>query len=82
MTAEGLQSGLRARDSDQRQAAAEAQAQGAETTARAPPWLQLACDGPVTARIVQGMARVQSGQAPAWPLFPDRSVRRDIQGQA
>ena len=25
---------------------------------------------------VQGMARVRSGQAPAWPLFSDRSVRR------
>ena len=31
---------------------------------------------PVTARTVQGMARVRSGQAPAWPLSSDRSVRR------
>jgi hypothetical protein len=31
---------------------------------------------PVTARTVQGMARVWSGQAPAWPLVSDRSVRR------
>ena len=31
----------------------------------------------VTARTVQGMARVRSGQAPAWPLSSDRSARRD-----
>jgi hypothetical protein len=30
----------------------------------------------VAARTVQGMARVGSGQAPAWPLVSDRSVRR------
>jgi hypothetical protein len=30
----------------------------------------------VTSRTVQGMARVRSGQAPAWPLVSDRSVRR------
>jgi len=30
----------------------------------------------VTARTVQGMARVRSGQALAWPLSSDRSVRR------
>jgi hypothetical protein len=30
----------------------------------------------VTTRTVQGMARVRSGQAPAWPLSSDRSVRR------
>jgi hypothetical protein len=30
----------------------------------------------VTARTLQGMARVRSGQAPAWPLSSDRSVRR------
>jgi hypothetical protein len=30
----------------------------------------------VTARTLQGMARVRSGQAPAWPLVSDRSVRR------
>jgi hypothetical protein len=30
----------------------------------------------VTAYTVQGMARVRSGQAPAWPLSSDRSVRR------
>ncbi|MGZ4619815.1 MAG: hypothetical protein ACXV3F_14155 [Frankiaceae bacterium] len=37
-----------------------------------------ACPGvrPVTARTVQGMARVRSGQAPAWPLVSDRSARR------
>ena len=29
----------------------------------------------VAARTVQGMARVRSGQAPAWPLVSDRSVR-------
>jgi hypothetical protein len=29
----------------------------------------------VTARTLQGMARVRSGQAPAWPLVSDRSVR-------
>ena len=27
-------------------------------------------------RTVQGMARVRSGQAPAWPLVSDRSARR------
>src|SRR5208282_370668 len=27
-------------------------------------------------RTLQGMARVRSGQAPAWPLVSDRSVRR------
>jgi hypothetical protein len=32
---------------------------------------------PVTTCTVQGMARVRSGQAPAWPLSSDRSVRRD-----
>ena len=31
---------------------------------------------PVSARTLQGMARVRSGQALAWPLVPDRSVRR------
>ena len=31
---------------------------------------------PVTARTLQGMARVRSGQAPARPLVADRSVRR------
>ena len=31
---------------------------------------------PVTARTMQGVARVRSGQAPAWPLSSDRSVRR------
>jgi hypothetical protein len=30
----------------------------------------------VTARTVQGMARVRSGQAAAWPLVSGRSVRR------
>ena len=30
----------------------------------------------VLARIMQGMARVRSGQASAWPLVSDRSVRR------
>jgi hypothetical protein len=29
----------------------------------------------VSARTLQGMARVRSGQAPAWPLVSDRSVR-------
>jgi hypothetical protein len=29
-----------------------------------------------TARTLQGMARVRSGQAPAWPLSSGRSVRR------
>jgi hypothetical protein len=29
----------------------------------------------VTARTLQGMARVRPGQAPAWPLASDRSVR-------
>ena len=29
----------------------------------------------VTARTLQGMARVRSGQAPAWPLVSGRSVR-------
>ncbi len=33
-------------------------------------------DCPVTACTVQGMARVRSGQAPAWPLSSDRSGRR------
>jgi hypothetical protein len=27
-------------------------------------------------RTLQGMARARSGQAPAWPLVSDRSVRR------
>ena len=36
----------------------------------------------VTARTVQGMARVRSGQALAWPLVSVRSVRRGLQGQA
>ena len=31
---------------------------------------------PVTACTVQGTARVRSGQAPAWPLVSDQSVRR------
>jgi hypothetical protein len=31
---------------------------------------------PVIVRTLQGMARVRSGQAPAWPLSSDRSVRR------
>jgi hypothetical protein len=33
-------------------------------------------------RALQGMARVRSGQAPAWPLSSDRSVRSGLQGQA
>jgi hypothetical protein len=33
-------------------------------------------DCPMTARTLQGMARVRSGQAPAWPLVSDRSARR------
>jgi len=36
----------------------------------------------VTASTVQGMARVRSGQAPAWPLVSDRSARRGLQDQA
>jgi hypothetical protein len=36
----------------------------------------------VTARHLQGMARVRSGQAPAWPLSSDRSARRGLQDQA
>jgi hypothetical protein len=32
---------------------------------------------PLTARTLEGMARVRSGQAAAWPLVSDRSVRRD-----
>jgi len=36
----------------------------------------------VTARTLQGMARVRSGQAPAWPLVSGRSVRSGLQGQA
>jgi hypothetical protein len=36
----------------------------------------------VTARTLQGMARVQSGQAPAWPLVSERSVHSGLQGQA
>ena len=31
-------------------------------------WQQSRRDGPMTARTVQGMARVRSGQAAAWPL--------------
>jgi len=31
----------------------------------------------VTARTLQGMARVRSGQAPAWPLVSDRSAAAD-----
>jgi len=30
----------------------------------------------LTARTVQGMGRVWSGQASAWPLVSDRSVRK------
>ena len=37
---------------------------------------------PVTARTVQGMARVRSGQAPVWPLSSDRSVRREAPGSS
>ena len=33
-------------------------------------------------RTLKGMARVRSGQAPAWPLVSDRSVRRGRQCQA
>jgi hypothetical protein len=40
-------------------------------------WLVPLLSAPVTARSVQGMARVRSGQAPAWPLSSDPSVRRD-----
>ena len=36
----------------------------------------------VTARTLQGMARVRSGQAPVWPLVSDRGVRSGLQGQA
>jgi hypothetical protein len=36
----------------------------------------LGCCCIVAARTVQGMARVRSGQASAWPLSSDRSVRR------
>ena len=36
----------------------------------------------VTARTVQGMARVRSGQAPAWPLVSGRSARSGLRGQA
>ncbi len=36
----------------------------------------------VTSRTLQGMARARSGQAPAWPLVSDRSVRCGLQGQA
>jgi len=36
----------------------------------------------VTARALQGMARVRSGPAPAWPLVSERSVRSGLQGQA
>jgi hypothetical protein len=35
---------------------------------------------PVTARTVQGMARVRSGQALAWLLSRDRSARREVCG--
>jgi hypothetical protein len=35
-------------------------------------------DCPVAARTLHGMARVRSGQAPAWPLASNRSVRRGI----
>ena len=39
---------------------------------------QLGAGHPVASRprTLQGMARVRSGQAPAWPLSSDRSVRR------
>ena len=45
---------------------------------------QLDTDCPVAspARTLQGMARVRSGQAPAWPLSSDRSVRRGLRDQA
>ena len=33
-------------------------------------------------RTLQGMARVRSGQAAAWPLVSDRSVRSGLRGQA
>jgi len=33
----------------------------------------------VTARTVQGMARVRSEQAPAWPLITDRRRRRGFE---
>ena len=39
--------------------------------------LALSCSArPVTARTAQGMARVRSGQAPAWPLIADRRRHR------
>ena len=50
-----------------------------EDAPAAPLPIELVAPGehrPVTARTVQGMARVRSGQALAWPLVSDRSVRR------
>jgi hypothetical protein len=50
-----------------------------------PPWQQYwqQPQEPEThTRSVQWMARVRSGQAPAWPLSSGRSVRRDTRGQA
>ena len=37
---------------------------------------------PRIARTLQGMARVRSGQAAAWPLAFGRSARRGLQDQA
>lgn len=66
---------------------------GPAARSRSPQWPSLALDAwylgalvlvvtDMTASTMQGMARVQSGQAPAWPLISDRSVRRGLRGQA
>jgi hypothetical protein len=44
--------------------------------ARIPRIFRMIGNCPINARTVQGMACAQSGQAPAWPLVSDRSVRR------
>jgi hypothetical protein len=38
--------------------------------------------GSITTRTLQGMARVWSGQASAWPADSGRSARRSLQDQA
>ena len=52
---------------------------GSSGTSRGHAWKTPVMRGPgipVPGRTLQGMARVRSGQAPAWPLVSDRSVRR------
>ena len=46
------------------------------------PWFSSYHHSVILACALQGMARVRSGQAPAWPLVSGRSVRRELEGRA